>query len=179
MTLQNCLHLNGSGELIFEARDPPRVSMWSWDPDGSDETLPAQIGGGHQLTDFSKTTTEPGKKSTSWQKMSSRAQNMGSYEPGNHSKWPSGSPGQNGTLEIKIRDGHQLAEFSKTDSNSKNDQKISKCKKSNFSRPKILKLRILSPFNLYLNPMSTKVLNYFFNLGSLAWQVCLWKRIQI
>ena len=118
MTLQNCLHLNGSGELIFEARDLPSPSMRSWDPDGSDETLPAQIGGGHQLTDFSKTAAEPRKKSITLQKMSSGAQTMGSYGPGNHSKWPSGSPSRYGTLEIKIRVGRQLTDFSKTDSHS-------------------------------------------------------------
>ena len=132
MTLQNCLHLNGSGELIFEAKDPPRVPMRSWDPDGSDETLPAQIKGRHQLTDFSKTTMEPGKKSTSWHKMCSGAQNMGSYEPRNHSNEASGSSGRNGTLEIKIWDGRQLAEFSKTDSNSKNGQKNFKMQKIQF-----------------------------------------------
>ena len=120
MTLQNCLHLNGSGELIFEARDLPSPSMQSWDPDGSDETLPAQIGGGHQLTDFSKTAAEPWEKSITLQKMSSGAQTMGLYGPGNHSKWPSGSPSRYGTLEIKIRVGRQMTDFWKTDSHSKN-----------------------------------------------------------
>ena len=59
--------------------------------------------------------------------------------------------------------------FQKLTATPKMAKKISKCKKSNFSRPKILKLRILSPFNLYLNPVSTKVLNYFFG----SWVPCL------
>ena len=43
---------------------------------------------------------------------------MGPNGPGNHSKLPSGSPGRYGTLQIKIRVGRQLADFSKTDSHS-------------------------------------------------------------
>ena len=50
------------------------------------------------------------------------------YDPGNHSNLPSGCPGRNGTLEIKIGDRHQLVDFSKTDYNSQRAQKPWLCK---------------------------------------------------
>ena len=48
---------------------------------------------------------------------------MSLYDPGNHSKRPSIHTGRNGTLEIKIGDGHQLADFSKTENDPKIGQK--------------------------------------------------------
>ena len=58
MTLQNGLHKNGSGRHIVEPTALPSHSMESWDTDGSNETLLAQIKGGHKLEDFSKLATE-------------------------------------------------------------------------------------------------------------------------
>ena len=61
MTLQNGLHKNCSGRHIVDPKDLPSHSMESWDTDGLNETLLAQIKGGHQLEDFPKFASERGK----------------------------------------------------------------------------------------------------------------------
>ena len=50
------------------------------------------------------------------------------YVPGNHSNEPPWHPGRNGTLKIRIWDGHQLRDFQKCAANSRVAQKPSLCR---------------------------------------------------
>ena len=59
VTLRNCLQKNGHNSLIFGCYEVRHPSMRSWDQDTSNEMLPSQIWERCQLTDFSKTKTEP------------------------------------------------------------------------------------------------------------------------
>ena len=59
VTLRNCPQKNGHNSLIFGSYEVRHPSMRSWDQDASNEMLPSQIWERCQLTDFSKTKTEP------------------------------------------------------------------------------------------------------------------------